>query len=280
MNTFEQQLSDIAAAIRSDFQSGRDIDRTLTPVLPSRVQIRQLLDGLLSIVFPCLATREDTLSARIAASAQLLTELLTPLLENGSKAAQICLVFLRTIPSVRALAQTDVQAAFDGDPAAESTAGIIASYPGLYAVTVYRLAHELYRLDVPILPRMMTELAHSATGIDIHPGARIGRSFFIDHGTGTVIGQTTVIGDRVKIYQGVTLGGLSTRSGRQLQGVRRHPTIQDDVTIYAGATILGGETVIGQGCIIGANAFITRSVTSYTRVNTETPALQYTALGP
>lgn len=169
----------------------------------------------------------------------------------------------------------DVDAAFDGDPAAFNKDEIIFSYPGLYAIMVNRLAHELHLLKVPLIPRIMTEHAHSLTGIDIHPGATIGKHFFIDHGTGVVIGETTEIGDWVKIYQGVTLGGLSTRAGQGLRNHKRHPTIEDRVTIYSGASILGGETRIGEGAIIGGNAFITRSVPPHTRVSQRNPDLDF-----
>ena len=171
--------------------------------------------------------------------------------------------------------QTDLQAAYDGDPAATGMAEIIFSYPGMFAITVYRLAHELHILNVPMLPRIMTEYAHNLTGIDIHPGATVGNYFFIDHGTGIVIGETTVIGENVKIYQGVTLGALSTRGGQSLRGKRRHPTIEDDVTIYAGASILGGDTVIGKGAVIGSNVFITESVAPATSVINKKQELQY-----
>lgn len=172
------------------------------------------------------------------------------------------------------MVQTDLQAAYDGDPAATGMAELIFSYPGLFAITVYRLAHVLYTLKVPMIPRIMTEHAHSVTGIDIHPGATIGKYFFIDHGTGIVVGETTVIGENVKIYQGVTLGGLSTRGGQSLRGQRRHPTIEDDVTIYANASILGGQTVIGHGCVIGASAFITQSIPPCTRVSMKNQELE------
>ena len=169
----------------------------------------------------------------------------------------------------------DLEAAFDGDPAAYSLDEIIIAYPGLYAITVNRLAHALWTLGVPLIPRIMTEHAHSLTGIDIHPGASIGRYFFIDHGTGIVVGETTVIGDRVKLYQGVTLGALSTRGGQSLRGKRRHPTIEDNVTIYAGASILGGETVIGRGAVIGSNVFITHSIAPDTRVSVRNQELVF-----
>jgi serine O-acetyltransferase len=182
------------------------------------------------------------------------------------RARDICLGFLSGLPRLRETLLRDVQAAYDGDPAASNTHEIIFAYPGFFAVCVYRLAHELYRLDIPLIPRIMTEYAHCLTGIDIHPGAEIGCDFFIDHGTGTVIGETTVIGDRVKLYQGVTLGGLSTRGGQSLRGKKRHPTIEDEVTVYSGASILGGDTVVGRGCVVGGNAFITQSVPPNTRV--------------
>ncbi|GHT49426.1 serine acetyltransferase [Spirochaetia bacterium] len=190
------------------------------------------------------------------------------------KAKDLVFDFLSRMPKIRNLLAMDVDAAFDGDPAAFSRDEIIASYPGIYAIMVYRLAHELYNLSVPLIPRIMTEHAHGKTGIDIHPGATIGDHFFIDHGTGIVIGETTVIGKNVKIYQGVTLGGLSTRGGQTLKGVKRHPSIEDGVTIYSGASILGGETIIGDGVIIGSNAFVTQSVPERTRVSVKNPELQ------
>ena len=179
------------------------------------------------------------------------------------------------LPYIRELIETDVHAAFEGDPAAFNTDEIIFSYPGVYAVFVYRIAHELHVLGVPIIPRMMTEYAHGVTGIDIHPGATIGRHFFIDHGTGVVIGETTIIGEHVKLYQGVTLGGLSTRGGQALRNKRRHPTIGDNVTIYSGASILGGETVVGKDAVIGGNAFITSSVPDGARISVRNQEFRY-----
>jgi len=177
-------------------------------------------------------------------------------------AARITDEFLDALPPLRALLMTDVRAAFEGDPAATGADEVVFSYPGIQAICVYRVAHQLLRLGTPILPRMMTELAHSETGIDIHPGATVGESFFIDHGTGVVIGETTIIGDRVRIYQGVTLGALSLPTGeaRTLSIKKRHPTIEDDVIIYANATILGGDTVIGKGAVVGGNSWITESI--------------------
>jgi serine O-acetyltransferase len=177
--------------------------------------------------------------------------------------------FIERLPELRALIRVDLRAAYESDPAATGIDEILLTYPGAYAVTVYRLAHALLREGAIIVPRMMTELAHRRTGIDIHPGAEIGHSFFIDHGTGVVIGETTLIGDRVRIYQGVTLGALTVPQGeaRPESGKRRHPTIEDDVVIYANATILGGETIIGKGAVIGGNAFITASVAPGTKIS-------------
>ena len=181
---------------------------------------------------------------------------------------------IEQLPDIRHCVEMDVQAAFDGDPAATSYAEIIASYPSAYTVTVHRIAHAFYSGGEPVVARMMAEEAHAKTGIDIHPGAKIGCHFFIDHGTGVVIGETCVIGNRVKLYHGVTLGAFSNRKGRDDIGRKRHPTIEDDVTIYPNATILGGETVIGMGSVIGGNAWLTRSVPPYTRVTIEPPRLQ------
>ena len=195
--------------------------------------------------------------------------------DSETRADRIVNDFLGTLPRLRTVLATDVQAAFDGDPAAVDTDEIIFSYPGFLAITVYRLAHELYLRSVPLVPRIMAEYAHSTTGVDIHPGATIGEYFFIDHGTGVVIGETSRIGDHVKIYQGVTLGALSTRGGQKLRGVARHPVLEDEVTVYSGASILGGETVIRKGVVISSNVFVTRSVPPNTRVTVKNPELQY-----
>lgn len=199
--------------------------------------------------------------------------------EINAKAEDIVYRFLDRLDVIREYLHTDIEAAYDGDPAAYSTDEIIFSYPGVFAITVYRIAHELWLLGVPMIPRIMTEYAHSSTGIDIHPGASIGKYFFIDHGTGIVIGETTQIGDNVKIYQGVTLGALSTRKGQELKGVKRHPTIGDNVTIYSGTTILGGDTVIGNDATIGGNAFIISSVSDGMKVSVKNPELQFTRGG-
>jgi serine O-acetyltransferase len=197
-----------------------------------------------------------------------------------ARAREFVDAFLQRLPAVRDLLATDVQAAFEGDPAAHNTDETIFCYPGLFAIMVQRLAHEFYKLDVPLLPRMMTEHAHSITAIDIHPGAKIGKGLFIDHGTGIVIGETAIVGSNVKIYQGVTLGALAPGYGQKLRGQRRHPTIEDDVTIYAGATILGGDTVIGQGSTIGGNVFLASSVPAHNVVYADPPHLKYRDRSP
>jgi serine O-acetyltransferase len=203
----------------------------------------------------------DVLRSEVPALAKGLIELLREVvLPSGGSSETITRNFISRIPQLRKVLAMDVEAAYQGDPAAQSYVEIAVSYPSLQAITVYRIAHELHQLGVPILPRIMTEYAHSRTGIDIHPGATIGLYFFVDHGTGVVIGETAVVGDRVRIYQGVTLGAASLRDGPSLRGVKRHPTVEDEVTIYAGSTILGGETVIGRGSVIGGNVWLTSSI--------------------
>ncbi len=194
--------------------------------------------------------------------------------EITEEAQEKALGFIRCIPEVQALLCKDVEAEYNGDPAANSREEIIFSYPGLFAIFVYRYAHVLYQMKVPFIPRIMTEYAHGETGIDINPGANIGEYFFIDHGTGIVIGETTDIGNNVKIYQGVTLGALSTRKGQQLSGVKRHPTIEDNVVIYANTTILGGETIIGANSVVAGNTFVTKSIPANTKVASTMPELE------
>jgi serine O-acetyltransferase len=197
--------------------------------------------------------------------------------DRGSSAVDLTTRFFEVLPEIADLLAEDVHAAFDGDPAATGVDEIVLAYPGVRAVFTYRLAHALHDLGVPLIPRIMTEFAHLETGVDIHPGARIGRSFFIDHGTGIVIGETTDIGDHVKLYQGVTLGALSfptNERGELIRGKKRHPTVMDEVVIYAGATILGGETVIGKGCVIGGSVWLTSSVPPGTRVTLPTDQLR------
>ncbi|MEM1228343.1 MAG: serine acetyltransferase [Planctomycetota bacterium] len=197
-----------------------------------------------------------------------------------AKGQAMAIEFLKRIPKLRHLLGTDVQAAFDGDPACQTTDEVVFCYPGFEAITVYRVAHELVQLQVPFIPRMMTEWAHKQTGIDIHPGASVGEYFFIDHGTGVVIGQTCEIGEHVKLYQGVTLGALSfptDADGQLIRGQKRHPTIEDHVVVYANATILGGRTVVGRESVIGSSVWITRSVNPNTTVMLEKPQLKVRA---
>ncbi len=197
--------------------------------------------------------------------------------ECEERGHQLAIELLEQIPEIRRVLATDVRAAYEGDPAARSHDEVIFSYPGVFAISVHRVAHRLWRSGVPLLPRIMSEYAHSVTGIDIHPGARIGEGFVIDHGTGVVIGESTVIGGNVRLYQGVTLGALSLprEAVERLRGQKRHPTIEEDVIIYAGATILGGDTVIGARCVIGGNVWLTESVPADTRVMLESPRLIY-----
>ena len=195
--------------------------------------------------------------------------------DQVGRAEEIAREFARRLPQVQKLLLEDLDATFESDPAAASREEIIFAYPGLFAIFVYRIAHLLYCQRVPMIPRIMSEYAHSRTGIDIHPGASIGPHFFIDHGTGIVVGETTVIGDHVKVYQGVTLGALTTRGGQSLRGKKRHPTIEDNVTIYAGASILGGGTVIGRDSVIGSNVFITHSIPPCTTVSVKSQELQF-----
>ena len=223
----------------------------------------------------------DQLSTQIAKSLRHRCEGEHAVCDNCmSRGEDHALKLIRKIPDVRRILEGDVRAAYDGDPAAQSFDEVIFSYPGIKAIMVHRVAHELYAQEIPLLPRIMSEYAHALTGIDIHPGARIGRNFFIDHGTGVVIGETTVIGDNAKIYQGVTLGALSfpkDERGNLLRGVKRHPTLESNVTIYAGATVLGGDTVIGRGSTVGGNVWITKSVLPGTRVVIEPPELNIKA---
>ena len=282
MTSIEQQIEGIVDSILEDYTQGRDIDRIEPFRHPDKDVVIDIIDKLRRIVFPGyfleknyrIYNAKHNLSMLIEDVMFNLNRQIGLVLQDSEKSQEICLEFFRSFPKVRALVLTDLQAAYDGDPAASGKEEIVYSYPGLFAITVYRLAHVLQVLGVPMIPRMMTEYAHSVTGIDIHPGATIGQHFFIDHGTGIVVGETTVIGNGVKIYQGVTLGALSTRGGQSLRGKRRHPTIEDNVPIYAGASILGGETVIGRDSVIGSNAFITSSIAPNTTVTIKNQELQ------
>ena len=291
MSEFESGIERVLESILSDYSQGRDIDKVDLYGHPDKEIITDMIHKLLRIVYPGYYRDKSYRIYNIKHNLSMLVEdvmfnlnrqIVLVLRSSGMaqeeaerKAQEVCLKFLEAIPQVRALVQTDVQAAYDGDPAATSRDEVIFCYPGLFAITVYRLAHVLYGLEVPMIPRIMTEHAHGVTGIDIHPGATIGEYFFIDHGTGIVIGETTSIGAHVKVYQGVTLGGLTTRGGQLLRGQKRHPTIEDNVTIYAGASVLGGETVIGRDSVIGSNAFITKSIPPCTTVSMKNVELQY-----
>ena len=290
MTPIEKTIEALVDSILLDYQNHRDIDKLDLKRHPDKDVIIDMIGKLLRIVYPGYSrdksyriyNAKHNLSMLIEDVMYNLIKQITLVLQSSmdddaakQRAQEISLEFFARIPRVRSVVQTDVEAAYAGDPAATSMDEIIFCYPGLYAITVYRLAHELYALQVPMIPRIMTEYAHGITGIDIHPGATVGKYFFIDHGTGIVIGETTVIGESVKIYQGVTLGGLSTRGGQSLRGTKRHPTIEDNVTIYANASILGGNTVIGRDSVIGASAFITHSVPACTTVTTKNQELQF-----
>ena len=290
MTPIELEIEGIVDSILEDYRNGRDIDKLDPFQHPDKEVVIDMIGKLLRIVYPGssrdkayrIYNTKHNLSMLIEDVMYNLNKQITIVLRGSmsevqaqEKAQEFSLAFFRAIPGVRAVAQTDVEAFFDGDPAAFSVDEIIFCYPGLYAITVYRLAHILYTLGVPMLPRIMTEHAHSITGIDINPGATIGKYFFIDHGTGIVVGETTIIGDHVKVYQGVTLGALTTRGGQSLRGKKRHPTIEDNVTIYAGASILGGGTVIGRDSVIGSNVFITHSIPACTTVSVKSQELQF-----
>lgn len=291
---FNSALPDIVNAINYNYtKSDLLLGKTDKP-LPVRKTIIEILDDLKRLMFPgYFSTERVDINNASYYTGQILSNLYckmqkqvalalaydkeADIQENSpeikSLSENICCEFFQAIPTIQELLLLDVQAGYDGDPAASNKEQIIFSYPGFYAIFVYRIAHELYNMKVPFIPRIMTEHAHSKTGIDINAGATIGKYFFMDHGTGIVVGETTIIGDYVKLYQGVTLGALSTRGGQHLAGVKRHPTIEDRVTIYSNATILGGETIIGADSVIGGGAFITSSIPEQTRVSVTPPDL-------
>ncbi len=283
----EERVEKVVQEILEDYSRDSILNKLDIYNQPDKKAIIEIIDKLIRILFPGyysdrvykLYSLRNNMSAAVEDVIYHLNKQIKAVLQYSSEyvyfseeqfdnyVENLSLDFMSRVPGIRKMLEYDVEAFFEGDPAAESRAEIILSYPGFYAVSVYRLAHELFLLKVPMLPRIMTEHAHSLTGIDIHPGATIGKYFFMDHGTGIVVGETTVIGDRVKIYQGVTLGALSTKGGQKLKNVRRHPTIGNDVIIYSGASVLGGETVIGDGAVIGGNAFITESVEKGARIS-------------
>ena len=254
--------------------------------LPVRDQVIEVLNDIKKLMFPAYFAPEEAKGDAVLFTHPLMNSIYFKIRRQiylalsfhtkrdvSAEASAIASDFVSALPRIHKILLTDAQATFEGDPAAQSKEEIIFSYPGFYAIFVYRVANLLYKSGVPFVPRMMTEYAHGKTGIDINPGATIGEYFFIDHGTGVVIGETTIIGNRVKIYQGVTLGALSPRKGQSLAGVKRHPTVRDNVSIYSGASILGGDTVIGEGAVIGGNSFITESVGENTRVSVKQPEL-------
>ncbi len=244
------------------------LSKAVAEGLPDRGEVVDWVERCKRLV---LVERDrSALRSEIPALADRLRRLLAQgTLRGGAAPDGVVLRFVERLPAVRALLAEDVEAAFEGDPAAKSFAEIVVAYPSIHAIAIYRIAHELHVEGVPVLPRMMTEHAHDRAGIDLHPGAKIGRRFFIDHGTGVVIGETSEIGDHVRLYQGVTLGARSPRHGESLRGKKRHPTIEDDVTIYAHATILGGDTVIGSGSVIGGNVWLMDSVPPGSKVIAE-----------
>ena len=281
MSQDKKEIQELTKEILKNYERKSIINPEELFEQPDREAVNDILDKLVKMVFPAFYREKGYRFYNVESRLTVLIEdlyynlnkqiplVLRQMEENRSLSEEQIAEkeFLSRIPKVRDLVETDVQASFDGDPAAFNTNEIILCYPGLRAITISRIAHELFLLGVPLIPRMWTEYAHSRTGIDIHPGATIGKYFCIDHGTGIVVGETTIIGDYVKVYQGVTIGALSTRGGQSLRGTKRHPTIEDRVTIYAGASILGGETVIGHDAVIGSNAFITSSVGANERVS-------------
>lgn len=295
----EEEVDLIVKNIFDDFEGGKNIDEINIYNKPDKAEVHELIKNLFRIIYPgyfrdrsykiynpknSFAVIIEDIFYHLSKQVYLALDYckkrgtLTDA-QRKKESYRICKKFFDRIPKIREYIETDLLAAFDGDPAAGCYEEIILAYPGLMAITVYRLAHELYLEQVPVLPRLMTEYAHSKTGIDIHPGATIDKYFFIDHGTGIVIGETAVIGKNVKIYQGVTIGALSTRGGQRLSGKKRHPTICDNVTIYAGASILGGDTVIGENAVIGGNAFITCSIDADTRVSMKNLEMEYRTKG-
>jgi len=293
-DTLKKAASELVDSYAEDGIKIHHLDRQ---PLPSHAEIIRVLVTINELLFPGYIGAQGLagsnlrthVEARMSWLYETLTDQISRAISHGAKIGEACTVtdrdandcataLLAKLPATRQLMAGDVQAAYDGDPAANCLDEIIFSYPSIYALMVYRVAHELYRMEVPLIPRIMTEHAHHRTGIDIHPGTRIGSRFFIDLGTGVVIGGTAEIGNNVKIFQGVTLGAFSfdkeEDGGNLIRNTKRHPTIEDDVVIYAGATILGGETVIGRGSVIGGNVWLTHSVPAGTRVLQDSPNLR------
>ncbi|MBQ1585684.1 MAG: serine acetyltransferase [Ruminococcus sp.] len=295
MADIEYKINRLTESLMDDYGKGRVIDEIKMFEYPDRDVVIDILEKLRIVIYPGYYRNRNYRTYTVRNNISILLEdIIYNIIKQTSivlkyapeysdaddqtiaKASEeITFRFLDTIPKIREYIETDIQAAYDGDPAAYNKDEIICTYPGLFAIFTSRVAHELFLLGVPMIPRIMTEHAHSLTGIDIHPGTTIGKYFFIDHGTGIVIGETTEIGNNVKIYQGVTLGALSTRGGQNLRGKKRHPTICDNVTIYSGASILGGETVVGKNVVVGGNAFITTSIPEGAKVSVKSQELMY-----
>lgn len=296
-STHRKELAKVITDIISDMDDERCFAHVGDEPIHFSTSVKEMIEKFREVLFPGYFSEEKIDGANIVYSmGQSLSQLYDILSEQiihvlrhdclrygqtcsecESSGNEVALNVIRDIPKMRLSLAEDIKGAYDGDPAAKSHDEIIFSYPGLYATTVYRIAHVLFKLKVPQLPRIMSEHAHSLTGIDIHPGARIGKRFVIDHGTGIVIGETSVIGDNVRIYQNVTIGALSLppNAGEKLRDAKRHPTIEDDVIIYSGATILGGKTTVGARSVIGGNVWLTRSIPADTKVFNESPRLVY-----
>lgn len=287
-----QDLADVVGEILASYDQLGNINRLDGSNLPSRAEVSLILDDLISLVFPGFhdQSQVDRLTSPYFVGERCARTLraLERSIERANRVAcrgkdgssgpptgTPALDLLAHIPAIRTTLAADVRAALDGDPAACNASEVITAYPGIQAIAAHRLSHFLYRANVPLLPRLMSEIVHGRTGIDIHPGATIGASFFIDHGTGVVIGETCEIGEGVKLYQGVTLGALSVDANKQHNRTKRHPTLENGVTVYAGATILGGETTIGAGSTIGGNVWLTHSVPPNTQVMLDQPSLRF-----
>ncbi len=272
-------ILDVAKQLTSNYEKQEVASSAMKTKLPDVEVVYSMIDDLRKLTFPGHFGTEKFLSKEAFAEGVLLSlyekmkSQMKVILSDKQKAEELTARFMVEIPRVQELLAKDVEAQLAGDPAASSNSEVILAYPGLFTIFVYRYAHVLYELQVPLLPRIMSEYAHGKTGIDINPGATIGEYFFIDHGTGVVIGETAIIGNGVKIYQGVTIGALSTRKGQALSGVKRHPTIEDNVIIYANATILGGNTVVGEGATVAGNTFVTESVPAGAKVSAMHPEL-------
>lgn len=292
MVEIKKVIVDSAMKLKSNYKSQGIFEIGKGERLPKRSEIIDIINEIRRVIFPGYFGYENTAYVSLDNFAgstlaiiyeKLFKQIRIALMfkkrgENlqgvEDEAEKIALEFISKLPKIQSMIFKDLEAELQGDPAASSKEEIIFSYPGIYAIFIYRIAHVLYKLNVPFIPRIMTEHAHSKTGIDINPGAKIGEYFFIDHGTGIVIGETTEIGNNVKIYQGVTLGALSTMKGQALSGVKRHPTIEDNVVIYANATILGGETVVGKNSVVAGNTFVTESIPENTKVSAYIPELK------